>query len=252
MRRLAGKTALVTGSTSGLGRAMADAFAAEGAHVVVTGRNKPAGERAVAEIRAAGGCADYIAADLGDGAAAARRLAQEATRVLGGQVDILVNNAGLIPTGATEDTDEATFDDIWTINVKAAYFLTAILAPAMVARRGGGAVINIGSISASYGVAGSALYSATKAALHSLTRCWAAEYGPGGVRVNTIAPGLVQTEGTSRAHERVERMASGSPARRTGRPSEIAQIAVYLASDEASYTQGTVITLDGGWSTARV
>jgi NAD(P)-dependent dehydrogenase (short-subunit alcohol dehydrogenase family) len=251
MGRLAGKTALVTGSTSGLGRAMADAFAAAGAHVVVTGRNKPAGERAVAEIRAAGGCADYVAADLSEGAPAAVRLAKEATRVLGGQVDILVNNAGLIPTGATADTDEATFDDIWTVNVKAAYFLTGVLAPAMVAR-GRGTVINIGSISASYGEATAALYGATKAALHSLTRAWAAEYGPGGVRVNTIAPGLVQTEGTSRAYEVVEQMASRSPVRRTGRPAEIAPIAVYLASDEASYVQGTVITLDGGWSTARV
>jgi NAD(P)-dependent dehydrogenase (short-subunit alcohol dehydrogenase family) len=251
MGRLAGKTALVTGSTSGLGRAMADAFAAEGAHVVVTGRNKLAGERAVAEIRAAGGCADYVTADLGEGAPAALGLAREVTRVLGGQVDILVNNAGLIPTGATADTDEATFDNIWTVNVKAAYFLTGILAPAMVAR-GGGTVINIGSISASYGEASSALYSATKAAVHSLTRSWAAEYGPGGVRVNTIAPGLVQTEGTSRAYEVVEQMASASPVRRTGRPSEIAPIAVYLASDDASYVQGTVITLDGGWSTARI
>jgi NAD(P)-dependent dehydrogenase (short-subunit alcohol dehydrogenase family) len=134
--------------------------------------------------------------------------------------------------------------------VKSAYFLTGVLAPAMVAR-GGGAVINIGSINASHGLAGSALYSATKATLHSLTRSWAAEYGPGGVRVNTIAPGLVQTEGTSGAHQRVEEMASHSPARRTGRPAEIGPIAVYLASDESSYLQGTVITLDGGWSAAR-
>jgi NAD(P)-dependent dehydrogenase (short-subunit alcohol dehydrogenase family) len=247
---LAGKTALVTGSTSGLGRAMADAFAAAGAHVVVTGRSQAAGERAVTEIRAAGGKADYVPADLSEGVPAALGLAGEATRMLGGRVDILVNNAGLIRTGPTADTGEAAFDQVWTVNVKSAYFLTGVLAPAMVAR-GGGAVINIGSINASHGLAGSALYSATKATLHSLTRSWAAEYGPGGVRVNTIAPGLVQTEGTSGAHERVEEMASHSPARRTGRPAEIGPIAVYLASDESSYLQGTVITLDGGWSAAR-
>jgi NAD(P)-dependent dehydrogenase (short-subunit alcohol dehydrogenase family) len=247
---LVGKTALVTGSTSGLGRAMADALAAAGAHVVVTGRSQAAGERAVTAIRADGGQADYLAADLSEGAPVALGLAGEATRLLGGRVDILVNNAGLIRIGPTAGTDEAAFDQIWTVNVKSAYFLTGALAPAMVAR-GGGAVINIGSINASQGMAGSALYSATKATLHSLTRSWAAEYGPGGVRVNTIAPGLVQTEGTSGAHARVEQMASHSPARRTGRPTEIGPIAVYLASEESSYVQGTVITLDGGWSTAR-
>jgi NAD(P)-dependent dehydrogenase (short-subunit alcohol dehydrogenase family) len=153
---LAGKTALVTGSTSGLGWAIADAFAAAGAHVVVTGRNQAAGHRAVAGIRAAGGKADYVAADLSEGVPAALGLAAEATRLLGGRVDILVNNAGLIRSGPTADTDEAAFDQVWTVNVKAAYFLTGALAPAMVAR-GGGAVINIGSINASHGLAGSAL-----------------------------------------------------------------------------------------------
>jgi NAD(P)-dependent dehydrogenase (short-subunit alcohol dehydrogenase family) len=250
MGRLTGKAALVTGSTSGLGRAMADAFAAEGADVVVTGRNKAAGERAVAEIRAAGRAADYVRSDLGEGSREVLRLAEQATQVLGGKVDVLVNNAGLIRIGATADTDEAAYDDVWSVNVKAAYFLTGALAPSMVAR-GGGAVINIGSINATYGGADSALYGATKAALHSLTRSWAAEYGPGGVRVNTIAPGLVQTEGTAAGHDRVEQMASRSPAGRTGRPSEIGAMAVYLASDESSYMQGTVVTLDGGWSTAR-
>ena len=250
MGRLTGKTALVTGSTSGLGRAMADAFAAEGASVLVTGRNKAAGERAVAEIRATGGRAEYVQSDLGTGATEALRLAEQATQILGGKVDVLVNNAGVIRVGATTHTEETTYDDVWSVNVKAAYFLTGALAPSMVAR-GGGAVINIGSINASYGGADSALYSATKAALQSLTRSWAAEYGPGGVHVNTIAPGLVQTEGTAAGHDRVEQMASRSPAGRTGRPSEIGPIAVYLASDESSYLQGTVITLDGGWSTAR-
>jgi NAD(P)-dependent dehydrogenase (short-subunit alcohol dehydrogenase family) len=181
MGRLTGKAALVTGSTSGLRRSMADAFAAEGANVVVTGRNKAAGERAVAELRAAGGHADYIRSDLSEGPEEALRLAERATQALGGKVDVLVNNAGLIPVGATADTDETTYDDVWSVNVKAAYFLTGALAPSMVAR-GGGAVINIGSINASYGGADTALYGATKAALHSLTRSWAAEYGPGGVR----------------------------------------------------------------------
>jgi NAD(P)-dependent dehydrogenase (short-subunit alcohol dehydrogenase family) len=248
--RLDGRTALVTGSTSGLGRAMANAFAAAGANLVISGRNKKAGENAVAEIRAAGGRAGFVAADLAEGVPAARRLAGEAERMLGGRVDILVNNAGVIALGETADIDEETYDRAWTVNVKSAFVLTGLLAPAMAAR-GGGVVINTGSITASYGFAGSALYSATKAALESFTRSWAAEYGPRGVRVNAISPGLVQTEGTAGGHDRVETMASGSPAGRSGRAEEIGPLAVYLAGDDAAYVHGTVITLDGGWSVAR-
>jgi NAD(P)-dependent dehydrogenase (short-subunit alcohol dehydrogenase family) len=135
--RLDGRTALVTGSTSGLGRAMAGALAAEGAHVVLTGRGTAAGEAAVAELRAAGGRADFAAADLADGPPASSRLADDAERLLGGRVDILVNNAGIVPVGPTEDFDEQTYDRAWTVNVKSAFFLTGRLAPAMARRRSG-------------------------------------------------------------------------------------------------------------------
>jgi NAD(P)-dependent dehydrogenase (short-subunit alcohol dehydrogenase family) len=248
--RLDGRTALVTGSTKGLGRAVANAFAAEGAHVVLTGRDKAAGDSAVAELRAAGGRADLVPADLAEGVPAAARVAEEAERLLGGRVDILVNNAGIVPIGPTADFDEETYDRTWTVNVKSAFFLTARLAPAMAAR-GGGVVLNLGSIVTSHGLAGSALYSATKAALESLTMSWAAEYGPRGVRVNTIAPGLVLTEGTTAAREHVEAMASAAPAGRSGRAEEIGPLAVYLASDDAAYVHGSSFTLDGGWATAR-
>jgi NAD(P)-dependent dehydrogenase (short-subunit alcohol dehydrogenase family) len=250
MTKLTGRTALVTGSTSGLGRAMADALAAEGAHVVITGRNEAAGEKAVADLRTAGHRADYVAADLSEGVPAARSLAEEAERLLGGRVDILVNNAGIVQLGDTADIDEETYDRAWTVNVKSAYFLTAALAPAMAAR-GDGVIINTGSITATYGFPSSAVYSATKATLESLTRSWAAEYGPKGVRVNAISPGLVQTEGTAESRDHVEAMASASPIRRSGRAEEIGPLAVYLAGDDAAYIQGTVITLDGGWSVAR-
>jgi NAD(P)-dependent dehydrogenase (short-subunit alcohol dehydrogenase family) len=248
--RLDGRTALVTGSTSGLGRAIANALAAEGAHTVLTGRNKTAGENAVAELRAAGHRADFVPADLAEGVPAVRELAEESERLLGGRVDILVNNAGIVPVGPTAEFDEETYDRAWTVNVKSAFFLTARLAPPMAAR-GGGVVINTGSIVVSHGLAGSALYSATKAAIESLTMSWAAEYGPQGVRVNTISPGLVVTEGTVGGLERVEAMAAGSPAGRVGRPEEIGPLAVYLASDDAAYVHGSSFTLDGGWSTAR-
>jgi NAD(P)-dependent dehydrogenase (short-subunit alcohol dehydrogenase family) len=248
--RLDGRTALVTGSTGGLGRAVANAFAAEGAHVVLTGRNKTAGENAVAELRAAGWRAGFVPADLAEGVPAARHVAEESERLLGGRVDILVNNAGIFPAAPTADFDEETYDRTWAVNVKSAFFLTARLAPAMAAR-GGGVVLNLGSIVTSHGLVGSALYSATKAAVESLTMSWAAEYGPRGVRVNTIAPGLVVTEGTTGGLEHLEAMAATSPAGRPGRAEEIGPLAVYLASDDAAYVHGSSFTLDGGWTTAR-
>jgi NAD(P)-dependent dehydrogenase (short-subunit alcohol dehydrogenase family) len=161
-----------------------------------------------------------------------------------------VNNAGIVPVGPTAEFDEETYDRAWTVNVKSAFFLTAGLAPAM-ATRGGGVVINIGSMVVSHGMAGSALYSATKAAIESMTLSWAAEYGPAGVRVNTISPGLVVTKAAVGAEERVEAMAAGTPAGRAGRAEEIGPLAVYLASDDSAYVHGSSFNLDGGWSTAR-
>ncbi|MGI5228239.1 SDR family NAD(P)-dependent oxidoreductase [Actinoallomurus sp. CA-142502] len=246
--RLDGRTALVTGSTSGLGRAMADAMAAAGAHVVLTGRSKEAGERAVAELRDAGHTADYVAADLAEGRLEALRLADEAESLLGGRVDILVNNAGIVPVGPTADLDEELYDRAWTVNVKSAFFLTARLAPAMAAR-GAGVIINTGSIVVRHGFVGSALYSATKAAIESLTMSWAAEFGPSGVRVNAIAPGFVATE--TSPSERLVGAMTASPAGRPGRAEEIGPLAVYLAGDDAAYVHGASFVLDGGWTTAR-
>jgi NAD(P)-dependent dehydrogenase (short-subunit alcohol dehydrogenase family) len=243
--RLQGKTALVTGSTSGIGRAIAAAFAAEGAQVVVSGRDTPRGQQVVAKIRAAGGHAEFVAADLGGGAAAARALADEATRVLGGHVDVLVNNAGIFPGGPSADVDERTFDAVFALNVKAPFFLTSALAPRM-AERGTGAVINTGSWVGTLALRGSALYGSSKAALELLTKAWSAEFGPAGVRINAVAPGLVRTDGDEARVERQNRLAQGTSAGRPGTPEEIASAVVYLASDEASFVHGAVFAIDGG------
>jgi NAD(P)-dependent dehydrogenase (short-subunit alcohol dehydrogenase family) len=243
--RLESKTALVTGATSNIGRAIAIEFAAQGAHVVVSGRDDQRGADVVAAIRAAGGKADFVAASLDGSAQASRDLAAEATRVLGGRIDVLVNNAGIYPGSSTADTDEATFDRVYAVNVKAPYFLTAAVAPAM-AERGNGAIINLGSWIARLGIPIGSLYSSTKGAMETLTRAWAAEFGPAGVRVNAISPGVVLTPSPANAGHPGEVMMLGTPAGGSGTPDAIAHAATYLASDEAAFVHGTVIDVDGG------
>jgi NAD(P)-dependent dehydrogenase (short-subunit alcohol dehydrogenase family) len=244
--RLTGKTALVTGSTSNIGRAIAVAFAAEGAHVIVSGRSEQRGAEVVEEIRSGGGRADFVAANLDGSAKASNDLAAEATRLLGGRIDVLVNNAGIFPGTTTAATDEATFDEVYAVNVKAPYFLTAAIAPAM-ADRGHGAIINLGSWVARLGIPIGSLYSSTKGAMETLTKNWAAEFGPAGVRVNAISPGVVRPPaGDGSGEDPAEIMMRGTPAGGTGTPEAIAHAAVYLASDEASFVHGTVIDVDGG------
>jgi NAD(P)-dependent dehydrogenase (short-subunit alcohol dehydrogenase family) len=251
--RLEGKAALVTGATSNIGRAIAVAFGAEGAHVVVSGRSLERGEAVVEQIRAAGGRADFVSANLDGSAKASADLATEARRVLGDRIDILVNNAGIFPRSTTATTDEATFDEVYAVNVKAPYFLTAAIAPVM-AEAGQGAIINLGSWIARLGIV-SALYSSTKGAVETLTRAWAAEFGPAGVRVNAISPGVIRTpnpDGSDSGRHPAEQMMLGTPAGASGTPDAVAHAAVYLASDEAAFVHGTVIDVDGGRTTVAV
>jgi NAD(P)-dependent dehydrogenase (short-subunit alcohol dehydrogenase family) len=239
--RLAGKTALVTGATGSLGGAIARAFAAEGAHVAASGRDAERGAALVDEITAAGGRAGFIAIDLDGSAAASRELAAGATK--GGRVDILVNNAGIFPGDKTPDTDEETFDRVFAVNVKAPFFLTAALAPAM-AERGEGAIVNLGSWVARLAVPVGALYASSKGALETLTRAWAAEFGPSGVRVNAISPGVMRPIADQPAPAEV--MMLGTPAGVAGPARAVGAAAVYLASDEAEFVHAATLDVDGG------
>jgi NAD(P)-dependent dehydrogenase (short-subunit alcohol dehydrogenase family) len=159
-------TALVTGATSGIDRAVADKLAQSGFHVMVVGRNVERGERTIAEIRAAGGKADFISSDLCD-AASARAVARKAVELGNGHVDILINNAGVFPF--THETSEESFDDVYALNVKAPYFLVAELAPLMT-QRGKGTIVNVSTMVANYGAAGLSLYGSSKAAINLLTK----------------------------------------------------------------------------------
>jgi NAD(P)-dependent dehydrogenase (short-subunit alcohol dehydrogenase family) len=237
-------TALITGATSGIGRATADKLAQSGVHVIVVGRNAERGEKTIAEIRAAGGKADFISSDLSD-AANARAVARRAIELGGGQVDILINNAGIFPFGPTHEMSEKSVDEVYALNVKAPYFLVAELAPLM-ARRGHGAVVNVSTMVAEYGAAGMSLYGSSKAAINLLTKAWAAEYGPQGVRVNAVSPGPTRTEGTAVMGDALQQLAAQAPAGRPAAPEEIAEAIIFLATDRASFIQGAVLPVDGG------
>ena len=245
---LAGSTALVTGGTSGIGRAAAVLLARRGAHVLVSGRDAGRGEATVTAIRAAGGQADFIAANLAD-AKSVRALARRAIELGGGHVDILVNNAGVFPFGPTAQASDADIDTVYAVNVKAPFILVGKLAPTMAAR-GHGAIINVLTMVAHFGVAGMGLYGSSKAALTLLTKSWAAEFGPSGVRVNAVSPGPTRTEGTAGMGDQLDQLAAMAPAGRPAAPEEIATAISYLAGDEASFVHGAVIDVDGGRNAA--
>src|SRR5260370_4633836 len=187
MTDLRGKTALVTGSTSGIGQATATALAARGAHVLVVGRNEQRAKDVVAEIEGSGGSATFRLTTLSD-LKSAQDLVEWGGETGDGRVDILINNAGVALLGPSNAATEAEFDETFALNVKVPFFLVASLAPTM-AERGWGSIVNVSTMVASFGQAGMAMYGASRAALELLTKAWAAEHGPRGGRVHAVAPG---------------------------------------------------------------
>ncbi|MCV7432363.1 SDR family NAD(P)-dependent oxidoreductase [Mycolicibacterium bacteremicum] len=234
---LVDSTALVTGGTAGIGLASARLLAAAGATVLIAGRDRARGEAAAADIA---GDARFIRADMGDQASV------DGLIRAAGRVDILVNNAARFPGAATVDQDVASFESTFDTNVRGLYFLVAGLVPGML-ERGTGSIINVTSLVASKGVPGASVYSASKAAVESLTRTWAAEFGPRGVRVNTVAPGPTDTEGVyAEWGDTNAELGRALPLGRTAAPSEIAQAVLFLASPASSFITGATLHADGG------
>ncbi|CAN5574554.1 SDR family oxidoreductase [soil metagenome] len=235
---LNGYRALVTGGTAGIGLACARLLATEGAQVIITGRDRARGEAAAAphdRLR-------FVVADLAD-LGSLDALAQHA-----GDVDILVNNAATFPGALTVDQDVASFERTFDTNVRGTYFLTARLVPGML-NRGAGSVVNVTSMVAFKGVPAASVYSASKAAVQSLTRTWAAEFGARGVRVNSVAPGPTRTEGVlAEWGDTNEQLGRALPLGRTAEPDEIAQAVLFLASPRSSFITGSTLHADGGGS----
>jgi NAD(P)-dependent dehydrogenase (short-subunit alcohol dehydrogenase family) len=236
---LQGKTALITGGTSGMGSATALSMAEKGASVIITGRDETRGASTVEEIRAAGNDAEFIAADFSNMSEVAR-IADAA-----GEVDVLFNLAGVAEMGATADTSEAAFDVMFQINVKAPFFLVAALAP-KIAARGGGSIINVSTMVASYGQPGLGAYGASRAAIELLTKAWAAEYGPQNVRVNAVAPGPTLTPSVEPRLAMAEEFAKQIPLRRVAEVHELSDVLAFLATPAAAYINGAIIPVDGG------
>lgn len=236
---LQGSTALVTGATSGIGRAVALQLAQLGAEVIVHGRSAGRGAKVVQEIQNAGGKARFIAADLTD-ADDVRRLAAQA-----GSVDILINNAGVYKFGTTVNTDDAFFDEHININLRAPYILVQKLVPGM-AERGHGVVVNLSTVAAAIPSRTGGIYGASKAGMELLTRVWADEFGRSGVRVNAVQPGPVETPGTDATPGLADGFAAYTAVGRVAAPEEIANAITFLASPAASYVNGAILQVTGG------
>ena len=248
--RLNGKTALVTGGAAGIGFAIASLFAREGAAVSIIDLDADAIDTAVGKLRTDGGrAAGHRASVTADTAV---RAAVAASSEVFGPADILVNNAGTACFGTVADTSDADFERVMAVNVTGTFVVSRAVLPSMIAR-GSGAIVNIGSVAALSGIPGMAAYCAAKGAIVALTRQMAADYSRLGIRTNCICPGTVGdtdlgrtllSSDTSEAAQ--QRRLAKYPAGRFGEPGEIAEAAIYLASDAASFMTGAIVPVDGG------
>ncbi len=252
--RFEDKVVVVTGAGSGIGRACAENFAAEGAKVIVVDINKSSADAVVEQLKSTGRQAVAIIADVSK-ASDAEKIAQEAVARFGG-IDCLVNNAGIQTYGTVVDTDEAMWDRTININLKSVFLVSKHCIPEM-AKRGGGAVVNMGSVQGIRSQRNVAAYTATKGAILALTRTMALDHAAQNIRVNAVAPGSVDTPMLRWAADlfepedpalAIEKWMALHPLGRVAFPEEIAQVVMFLASDQASFVTGATIVVDGGLS----
>jgi 2-keto-3-deoxy-L-fuconate dehydrogenase len=250
MFKLTGKRAVVTGAGSGIGRAIAELFAAQGASVWVTDRVDAAARETVERIHAAGGTATPAVLDVANEEACIAFAAQ--VHADGPALDVLVNNAGIGHVGTLLTTSGADWDRVFSVNVRGVFNVTKAFLPAMV-ERGAGSVVNIASSAGLEGLKDRLAYASSKHAVVGLTRCVALDHAKSGVRVNCICPGRVETPFVkARLAEYPDRdaayreMCSTQANGRMGRPEEVAALALYLASDESSFVTGAAMSIDGG------
>lgn len=248
MASLSGKIAIVTGGSSGIGKATAIAFAREGAKVVVASRREKEGQETVKQVQSAGSEGFFIKTDVSKETDVSAMV--EKTIATYGHLDYAFNNAGIeqIPTPLVEQTEE-TFDQVMDINVKGVWLCMKHQIPQMLVS-GGGAIVNMSSIAGMIGAPGLPIYVASKHAVLGLTKSVALEYAKEGIRINAVCPGMIETDLLDRAfanQEVKERLIAMHPIGRVGKPEEIAEAVVWLCSDKASFVTGQSLPLDGGY-----
>ncbi len=244
--RLAGKVAIITGGGSGIGKAIAMAFVHEGAKVVIAGRDSKKLDRAAA--REIGADCLAVSADVSNAGSVEKLVSATLDRFK--QINVLVNNAAVLLPGTAESLSEEDFDQTFDINVKGLWLMSRSVLPHM-RKAGGGSIVNIGSVLSMVGARNRVAYASSKGAVMAMTKAMALDHAAENIRVNCIAPGIVETEMVARfstdENARKQRVAL-HPMGRFGQPAEIASAAVFLASDESAWTTGSVVTVDGGYS----
>lgn len=257
MSSLANQTAVITGGGSGIGRAISETFAGAGAAVAVFDLDETAAGETIAAIEAAGGRAEFFRCDVSDPSSV--ESAVGAAREAFGGISILVNNAGIANIGTATNTAESDFDRVMRVNVKGVYLCLQAILPVMV-EGGGGVVLNMSSIAAITGLKDRFAYSASKGAVHTMTLSVAADYLPHGIRCNAICPARVHTPFVDgylaknypdTRDEMFEKLSKVQPIGRMARPEEIAKLALYLCSDDASYITAQTFNIDGGYMNLR-
>jgi len=248
-RRFAGCVAVVTGAGSGIGRLAAQRFAAEGAEVAAADINPETAAETVETIRASGGTAIAVTVDVGR--AAEVRAMIEAAVARFGRIDVLYNHAGIIRAGSVVDLDEADWDLVLATNLKSVYLGCKYAIPHMI-RQGRGAIVNTGGTFGFYGKGDLAAYCAAKGAVHNLTKQMALDYMRHGIRINCVCPGFIDTPINRDVPPEVwARIVATQLDGRAGRPEEVVNAALFLASDEASFISGTTLLVDGGQLSGR-